>query len=165
MKPVSKKELEVKGVVSRHTQQTLEQAEQKCRAKGVQLTKKRKLVLSGLLETEKAMSAYELVEYCKQELGQEIPAMTVYRILEFLEQEHLAHRLNLVNKYVACCQISSDHSHEDSQFFICGKCDRVIEVTLDKSTKESLRQDTQKAGFQIVEPQLEINGVCTNCDH
>ncbi|MEM7206656.1 MAG: Fur family transcriptional regulator [Pseudomonadota bacterium] len=146
-----------------HLQETVERVEEKCRSNGTRLTKKRKMILGALIANEKAMSAYELLDYCKQELGEEMPAMSVYRILEFLEQEQLVHRLNLVNKYVACCHIECDHSHEDSQFLICGKCEKVKEINLDKVTEEKLKHDIEKAGFQMASPQLEINGICDEC--
>jgi len=141
-------------------QKAIEHVEQKCRSKGIRLTKKRKLILSSLLTSEKAMSAYELIDYCKQEYDEVLPAMSVYRILEFLQQEQLVHRLNLVNKYVACCHIDCDHSHDIAQFLICGKCQKVKEISLEKATEEKLKLDVEKAGFQMESPQLEINGVC-----
>lgn len=144
-------------------QDKLEHAERKCRQKGVRLTSKRKLVLSALIVSDKAMSAYELVDLCKREFNVIIPAMSVYRILDFLQEQELAHKLNLANKYVACCHIDCDHKHEVSQFLICSKCQRVKEISLGRITEEELRQDIESAGFQLVSPQLEINCVCDDC--
>ncbi len=144
-------------------QNIIDHAERKCRNRGVRLTEKRKLVLAGLLVSDKALSAYELVDLCKQEFSKVIPAMTVYRILEFLQQQQLAHKLNLANKYVACCDIGCDHSHQVTQFLICGKCQRVKEINLGKLTQEELKHDVEEAGFQLVSPQLEINCVCDEC--
>ena len=79
-------------------QAIIDHAEQQCKENGTRLTSKRKHVLCGLLKSDKAMSAYELVDYCKTEFDETIPAMSVYRILEFLEREHLVHRLNLAKK-------------------------------------------------------------------
>jgi Fur family zinc uptake transcriptional regulator len=41
----------------------IELAEKHCQEKGERLTQKRKLVLLALLDSKKAMSAYELVKY------------------------------------------------------------------------------------------------------
>jgi len=146
------------GVLSK-----VEYAERKCNENGVRLTVKRKLVLSGLLISDKAMSAYELVDLCKAEFNEVIPAMSVYRILDFLQVQQLAHRLHLANKYVACTHIGCDHKHEVSQFLICGSCQRVKEISLGKLSEEELRQDVESAGFQLVSPQLEITCVCDDC--
>ena len=86
----------------------VEHAEQHCKSHGGRLTVKRKQVLAGLIQSEKALSAYELIDVCKQQSGESMPAMSVYRILEFLEDEHLVHKLSLANKYVAC-EIQPSH--------------------------------------------------------
>lgn len=149
--------------MANHVQETMEHVAQKCSSKGIRFTNKRKLILSSLLTCKKAMSAYELVDYCKQEFDEIFPAMSVYRILEFLQQEQLVHKLNLVNKYVACHHIACDHSHGVPQFLICGKCQRVKETSLGVMTKEELKHDVEQAGFQLVSPQLEINCLCNDC--
>ncbi len=141
----------------------LSHAEKKCVARGVRLTDKRKLVLSSLLQMNKAVSAYDIVDYCKKQLGEIVPAMSVYRILDFLQEQQLVHKLNLVNKYVACCEIACDHSHEVSQFLICSSCHKVKEIKLGKITEAELRRDVEEAGFKLVSPQLEINCLCEEC--
>jgi len=141
----------------------LKHAEKQCSAHGTRLTNKRKHVLSGLIQSEKALSAYELVDYCKEQFGENIPAMSIYRILDFLEGEGLVHKLNLANKYVACAHISCDHAHVTSQFLICKKCSSVKEVSVSQTTIEELQQTVEKAGYQQVSPQLEINCLCNQC--
>ncbi|MEM7256231.1 MAG: transcriptional repressor [Pseudomonadota bacterium] len=92
-------------------QQVLARAEAQCLQNGSKLTKKRKAVLRGLLESNRALSAYELADYCKEQLGESMPPMSVYRILEFLEAEQLVHKLKLANRFVACVHITCDHKH------------------------------------------------------
>ncbi len=53
----------------------IELAEKHCQEKGERLTQKRKLVLLALLDSKKAISAYELVEYCKQQFNETVSAM------------------------------------------------------------------------------------------
>ena len=109
------------------------------------------------------MSAYELVDYCKAELNENIPAMSVYRILDFLEKQSLAHKLSLTNKYVACSHITCDHDHAPSQFLICQKCQRVEEIGISQSVVKSLEKDVREAGFVLNSPQLEIKCICSHC--
>jgi Fur family zinc uptake transcriptional regulator len=141
----------------------IEHAEQQCKAHGARLTSKRKRILSGLLQSEKALSAYELVDYCRTEYGESIPAMSVYRILDFLEEEQLVHKLKLANKYVACSHISCSHDHDVPQFLICRQCQKVKEISIDKTTMETLEHNVEKAGFHLVSPQLEMNCLCDSC--
>lgn len=141
----------------------IEYAEGRCNEHGSRLTNKRKQVLSGLLQSKRALSAYELVDYCKNEFGENIPAMSVYRILDFLQDEHLVHKLNLANKYVACSHISCDHAHEVPQFLICGECLRVKEITISKATINKLQDSVEESGFHLLSPQVEMNCLCENC--
>lgn len=145
------------------TQEVIKRVEQRCKAHGVRLTNKRKLVLSGLLQSDKALSAYELVDYCKNEFGENIPAMSVYRILGFLQEEQLVHRLKLANKFIACEHITCDHPHATPQFLICGQCQRVKEITVSTSTINQLRQSVEEAGFHLRSPQLELDSLCERC--
>ena len=144
-------------------QTTIDHAETSCRSRGAKLTNKRKQVLSGLLQSGRALSAYELVDYCKEVYGESPPPMSVYRILDFLQSENLVHKLNLANKYIACAHISCDHDHGVPQFLICGDCQRVEEITIGKSTINNLKRNVEKAGFHLVSPQLEINCLCNQC--
>lgn len=141
----------------------INEAEQRCKEQGARLTEKRKQVLSGLLRSDAALSAYELVDYCRQEHGYSIPPMSVYRILDFLQEQHLVHKLNLANKYVACAHITCSHDHGVPQFLICGKCQRVEEISVAKSTINAIRRSVDVAGYQLVSPQLEINCLCGDC--
>lgn len=141
----------------------IEHAGQLCEQRGSRLTDKRKKVLSGLLQSDRALSAYELVDYCKETFEESLPAMSVYRILEFLEGEQLIHKLNLANRYVACKHITCEHKHEVPQFLICTNCQRVKEISINKSTLASFRRNVEEAGYQLVSPQLEMNCLCATC--
>ncbi len=138
-------------------------AEAQCADNGSKLTSKRKAVLQGLLQSKRALSAYELADYCKDELGEPMPTMSVYRILEFLEGEQLVHKLRLANRFVACVHIVCDHQHAVSQFLICEKCYRVSEISLQDSTLSALRGSVETAGFTLVSPQIELNCLCQAC--
>lgn len=146
-------------------QAAIESAENSCKARGANLTSKRKQVLSALLQSNKARSAYELVDYCKDKFGEALPPMSVYRILDFLQDEHLVHKLKLANKYIACTHIACDHEHGVVQFLICNSCQTVREITINKSTINTLQRTVEDAGFQLASPQLEINCICHSCQN
>lgn len=141
----------------------LDHADQHCKSHGSRLTTKRKQVLSGLLQSNKALSAYELIDFCKVEFGESLPAMSMYRILAFLQDEHLVHKLNLANKYVACAHITCDHAHAVPQFLICSQCQKVEEISIPKTTIEELQENVENAGFHLVSPQIEMNCLCETC--
>ena len=144
-------------------QQSLAHAEAQCAENGSKLTKKRKAVLLGLLQSDKALSAYELADYCRDELDESMPPMSVYRILEFLESEQLVHKLKLANRFVACIHITCGHKHATPQFLICEQCYKVSEIGLKESTLKALRTNVESAGFKLISPQLEMNCICDEC--
>lgn len=141
----------------------IEHAEAHCLKKGSRLTQKRKLVLHSLLSAEHALSAYELAEIYEAQFGEKLSAVSAYRMLDFLVEENLAHRLELANKYVACEHINCDHSHGAPQFLICKKCNKVKEVSINPSMIQELQDSVNDSGFRLVSPQLEINCLCEEC--
>ena len=147
----------------RNVEQIIDRAEQHCKARGTRLTPKRKQVLSGLAGSAKALSAYELIDICKAQSGEKLPAMSMYRILDFLRKEHFVHRLDITNKYIACSHITCDHEHLASQFLICERCQSVKEIMLNDSTLAELRQTVERNGYRLASPKFEINCICERC--
>lgn len=142
---------------------TLEHAEKHCKNNGTRLTDKRKQILTGLIQSQKALSAYELADFCHSEYNSAIPTMSVYRILNFLESESLVHKLHLANKYVACSHISCDHEHEIAQFLICSECSAVREINIEKALIKTLQDNVNDAGYLLKSPQLELHCLCRDC--
>ena len=143
--------------------QTLGAAEDACRATGARLTEKRKNVLAVLLRSSKPLSAYDIVDQYLQDYGEPIPAMSVYRMLDFLAKENLAHKLNSENKYLACAHINCDHHHGTPQFLICGGCNKVSEIGISTEVISALRDAVSGAGFQLKSSQLELDCLCDEC--
>lgn len=138
-------------------------AEQKCLSIGSRLTHKRQAVFLGLLNSQKALSAYELADYCGEVLNEPLPPMSVYRILGFLEKADLVHKLRLPNKYVVCSHIACEHRHQVPQFLICGQCDRVEEIYFPEEVIKSIMISVDRAGFNLIRSQLEMSCICHQC--
>lgn len=143
--------------------QILSHAEASCRERGTKLTEKRKRILTGLLQSQKALSAYDLIEYLREEYDDAPPPTSVYRILDFLAEENLVHKLKLANKYVACSHIACSHSHEVPQFLICDDCGSVTEIGIKKSLINTLKNNVEQAGYILKSPQLELHCLCQEC--
>ena len=104
----------------------LTRAEEACNARGTRLTPLRRRVLQALAESHSPLGAYEIVERLKK-TREPVPAMSVYRALDFLLAEGLAHRIESQNAFLACI-----HGHETDDivlFLLCERCKRVAEVT------------------------------------
>jgi len=141
----------------------LSKANDKCKASGTKLTAKRKLVLQQLVETEQLLSAYDILERIELKTKLKLPAMSVYRILSFLESQDLVHKLESQNKYLACIHIACKHAHESPQFLICQNCSKVKELDMSESIIAEIFDSAKSADFQLVNPTLEIKGVCHAC--
>ena len=146
-----------------NVERIIQHAEQQCKSRGARLTVKRKQILTGLVESSKALSAYELIDFCNQRYGHNLPPMSVYRILDFLEQQDLVHKLNLANKYVASIHITCDHERRVPQFLICKNCSKVKEISINQSTISELSATVKNAGFDLFSPQVELNCLCESC--
>ena len=139
-------------------------AEQKCIQGGITFTKRRRQVLSALIEADVALSAYEIAERCNAGSDSNMPAMSVYRILDLFQDHNLIHKLDIANKYICCAHISCSHEHDNSQFLICGSCRHVEEISLSDDAVQALQTAASAAGFDAISPQLEIKGRCSRCE-
>ena len=141
----------------------LDKAEHICTHSGVRLTEKRKLILELMLLSNTPLSAYEVADRYNKNSESSMPAMSVYRILDFLESEQLVHKLSSANKYIACSHIACSHEHQIPQFLICGKCQSVKEVAIAKKIIDELDHEVASAGYKLVNSQLELQCLCDKC--
>lgn len=141
----------------------LAKAQETCTHSGGKLTQKRKRILEILLLSKTPLSAYEVADEYNRHSETSMPAMSVYRILDFLEAEQLAHKLSSANKYIACSHIACNHAHEVPQFLICGQCQTVKEIAISKLIIDELDKQVSNAGYKLLNSQLELQCVCEKC--
>jgi Fur family zinc uptake transcriptional regulator len=138
--------------------QVMARAEALCQERKVRLTSQRKMVLRLLCNSEKPLSAYELLDQMRESVKNPAPP-TVYRALDFLMEHGLIHKLETLHAYVGCTH--PEHPHA-SQFLICADCGEVSEVE-DSSINQSLRDVGKAAGFRTKRPVVELLGICAKC--
>ncbi len=139
-------------------------AEKLCKNSKVKLTAKRRNILSVLLSDDgKPMSAYDVADRYKSYFSSTIQVMSAYRMLDFLVEENLAHKLESTNQYIACSHIVCDHEHKAAQFLICDECQSVDEVMLQEDVKLAIDKSVAGKGFHIQQSQLELHGLCERC--
>lgn len=136
----------------------LQRAEALCRERGVRLTEQRKAVLRLLCASDKPLSAYELLDRMREVVNNPAPP-TVYRALDFLLEQGLAHKLESLHAYVGCAH--PEHPHA-SQFLICDDCGEVSELE-DPSVAKSLKAAGKAIGFRTKRPVVELLGTCAQC--
>ncbi|WP_299595254.1 Fur family transcriptional regulator [uncultured Microbulbifer sp.] len=147
----------------RQIEQILNRADERCRAKGTRFTEKRQSILRALLKSPVPLSAYEIADAYRDTTGETIQAMSVYRMLDFLAENSLVHKLASANKFVACAHIACHHEHETPQFLICERCGAVKEVGIKGNVIKALQQGAANAGWQMLSPALELPCLCDRC--
>lgn len=138
------------------------EVEARCAAEGLRLTPVRRRVLEILLESHRAMRAYEVLERMQAEgLGAQPPA--AYRVLDFLTSNGFAHRIEALNAFVAC---THPGEHHVPAFLHCRICDGVVETVTSVGSVQGdslLDAAAQAAGFRIEARTVEAHGICSIC--
>ncbi|AGT07675.1 Fur family transcriptional regulator [Paracoccus aminophilus] len=136
----------------------LEHALQHSEETGVRLTPVRRRALEILLESHRAMGAYEVLERLVADgFGNQPPV--AYRALDFLVENGLAHRVQRLNAYAACLSPERDHS---PVFLICRSCEKVAEAE-SPELRQALRTLASGSGFRIERTTVEVLGLCAVC--
>ena len=133
-------------------------AEVYCAEHKLQLTPVRRRVLELLLEENRAIRAYEILDRLKQEGRGSQPPMA-YRALEFLMTHGFVHRIERLNAYVACGHPGESHK---PAFMVCRICSSVAE-TVTMPSSGLLVSAARKAGFRLEDTIVEAIGVCPAC--
>ncbi len=136
----------------------LAQAEAVCRAHGARLTPIRRKVLEALYATHKPLGAYDLAEILGPK-GRRLAPITVYRALDFLIEQGLAHRLASQNAYIA---LPNSHDDKAVAFLICENCGGVDELA-SPDLSGTLSNLMGQQNFRPNSFVLEITGRCEHC--
>ena len=137
----------------------IKRAEALCDQRAQKLTPTRRQVLEVLLSSHKPLGAYEIVQKLSA-AGDPAPPMSVYRVLDFLVAEGLAHRIESRNAFLACA-----HPHDDTDvvvFLICERCGLTREVA-SHAIGRDLAWAARAAGFEPRQRVLEVAGTCADC--
>ncbi|MDB5592138.1 Fur family transcriptional regulator [Enterovirga sp.] len=136
----------------------IRQAEEACRAQGVQFTPLRRRVFEELARSREPLGAYDLVE----RLGRErrIAPISVYRVLDVLIEAGLIHRIATRNTYLPCHHAHDPHGA--TVFLVCTSCGVVDEVCSPDLTR-GLDGTAAAAGFRPGGRAVEVEGECASC--
>jgi Fur family zinc uptake transcriptional regulator len=142
-------------------------ADAACARRGARLTDLRREVLGLILDSAAPAGAYELLDKLRTRRGVAGPP-TVYRALEFLQEQGLVHRIERLSAFVGCID-APDHPHAGhaanghaAQFLICRSCHRVTEID-DHGLAQALAEAAGRAGFTVAGATIEAEGQCAEC--
>lgn len=126
----------------------------------VALTPARRAIFDILAAAGRPLGAYEIIDALASRAGRRPAPMSVYRALDFLLEQGLAHRLASRNAWLACG--AGRHGDEPVAFLICGCCGGVAEAT-SESLRAGLTDLARDAGFRTQAQVVELSGLCADC--
>ncbi len=139
-------------------EQAMANAEALCKTKNVRLTKTRKRVLEIIWQNQGILKAYDILEVLEKEDKSAKP-ITIYRALDFLIDNGLAHKVESINSFFSCPKINQTC---EFQLLICDKCGKVEAVPIPEACR-SLDQYAQEMGFKVTSKVIEAHGACKDC--
>lgn len=132
--------------------------EKYCKTHRLQFTPVRRRVLEILLQEHRALGAYEILDFLRNEgLGSQPPV--AYRALDFLVKNGFVHKIERLNAFIACMHPGETHA---PVFMICRLCDSVAEAQREPMQGQ-LGDVARAAGFLIERTVVEAEGLCPNC--
>ena len=136
----------------------LHQAEQLCVERKQRFTALRKRVLELVCQYSQPVGAYTLLDDLRDE-GRSAAPPTVYRALDFLQQQGLVHRLASNNTYLACAHPQTQH---EGLFLVCSSCGHTQEVHT-QGMVNTLKQYASAFDFTVEHAVVEVAGLCRQC--
>jgi Fur family zinc uptake transcriptional regulator len=133
-------------------------AEMICAARKERLTPMRRRVLEALLVSHHPLGAYDLIDRLARRGARPAP-ITIYRVLEFLREQDLVHRIESRNAFIGCVH---NHGADPVVFLICEKCGTVGEAA-SAAVADTIKSASRAAGFVPKTPVIEISGICAHC--
>lgn len=133
----------------------LDHARTLCAEHGERMTSSRERVLSLLLSAGAPMKAYDVIE--AYDPGAATKPPTVYRALEFLERNGLAHRIESLGAFIACNRTGGHRA----AFLICDCCGTAREF--DPGEAGPVGAEARRDGFSISAMTVEAHGLCADC--
>lgn len=133
------------------------QVESLIRATGARVTRQRVLVLDFLLKQSKSLTHHEIQSLLAKK-HEELDSVTLYRVLEWLTENELIHRIAGADQVWRFSAGAGHHAHEHAHFQ-CTKCEQVTcftDVALPRKIK-------LPEGFHTQEIDFLIKGTCPNC--
>jgi Fur family transcriptional regulator, ferric uptake regulator len=127
---------------------------------GLKITKPRQMIVNLLAKSDKALSPYEMRDILKKKhINADV--VTIYRVMEVLENIALAHKVLAFSGYIRCNteKIKKSGCHH---YLLCGNCHRVDEVEGENLHQLEIKI-SKKHKFEIKSHYLEFMGLCETC--
>jgi Fe2+ or Zn2+ uptake regulation protein len=139
----------------RATDERLEALFRLCRTRGLALTTQRRAILRAVLDLDHPHA--DRLHEALRSRGLSVSRATVFRTLESLV------RLGVIRKTShAGGSIRFDGRSEHHHHLICIRCQRIVDFC-DEGLDTLSFPDTRRFGFQVLDLQVELRGICSQC--
>lgn len=144
----------------------VERALKRLKHKGYRITQPRRRVVELLARSERPLTPFEIKDMLEM-AGEPVDLVSIYRILDCLDQNQLLHRIWSSGRVLKCdLDEESDCQHEQAHHchhsVVCRGCGLVEEVHCPDLTPLQAKV-AESAGFEIDSHYLEFSGLCPNC--
>lgn len=133
-----------------------QQAESLLETKGARLTRARIAILSLLLGSDRALTHHD-IEVALAKRRPSVDRVTVYRVLEWLTEQGLAHKLSSADRIWRFSAVSTDHDQRHAHFQ-CNQCGRV--VCLEPAVLPRIKLPV---GYRSKDIEVTVKGSCAEC--
>ncbi|MGB9028106.1 MAG: Fur family transcriptional regulator [Rhodomicrobium sp.] len=137
----------------------LGRAKSRCHEKGIKWTALREQVFRHVTTSHKPVSAYDLIESLARE-GKRLAPVSIYRILDVLQEAGIVHRLESRNAFFAC--MTGHESTPQTVTFVCEGCERVTEVEAPAAYR-AIGEVSEAVRFHPRSTIVEVSGTCAEC--
>jgi Fur family zinc uptake transcriptional regulator len=129
---------------------------QKLKEKGYKITGPRVAVMEAVEAAKTPLSPYDI----QQRLPKNVPVnvVTIYRVLDLLQELGLVHRLHTKEGYVRCFY---EHEKGCHFFAVCEKCGQYREFIQSSCKIENIIP--KDLPFVNLKHMSEISGICKQC--
>lgn len=145
-------------MTTQETKRLINKAQKLCEQRGARLTPARREVFEILAAETGAIGAYDLLDKLKSAVPNAKPP-TIYRALDFLQEQGFVHKITSSNSYVLCSHF--DHNHP-VQMLICASCGNVQEIQ-SEGVYQALLKQAEDHGFSVETQTIEAHGYCAAC--
>ena|SRR6185369_17909928 len=126
------------------------------RARGYRMTPQRHAILHVLCHSGAHLSPAQVYEQAHAQLP-DLTETTVYRTLEFLAENGLAHPAYMGNGHLGYQIAREDHHH-----LVCRNCGSEMEI--DHALVRSMYQKLEStSGYKLTDSHVTFFGLCSDC--
>ncbi len=130
-----------------------------CQQRHIKLTPLRQAILGIVASANTPLTAYAILDELRRERPK-AQVMSVYRVLNFLLDNGLIHRIESLNAFVLCHHLNQrDHL---SQWLICSVCGGITEY-VSPLAEQHYNDIAEQTGFEVATSVIELSGRCQAC--